>query len=126
MTINDSSSHFAERVDAVAERVNDKADGMLHSAEKAIDSRRKTAADTLASAAERLHRRADDLPGVQQATRAAHSTADRLEATADYLRTHDTRAMAGNVMDFVRKHPGKSLAVAAAVGFLAARSMRSD
>jgi ElaB/YqjD/DUF883 family membrane-anchored ribosome-binding protein len=29
-------------------------------------------------------------------------------------------------MDLVRKHPGKSLAIAAAVGFLAARSMRSD
>jgi ElaB/YqjD/DUF883 family membrane-anchored ribosome-binding protein len=124
--MNDSSSSIADRAEAAAERVSDSADGMRRSAERAFDSRRKGAADSLSSAASRLNRRADDLPGVQQASRAAHKTAERLEATAEYLRTHDSKAMAGNVMDLVRKHPGKSLAIAAAVGFLAARSMRSD
>jgi len=126
MNMNDATSTIADRAEATAEKVGDAANGMLHSAERAINSRRQGAADSLSTAAGRLHRRADDLPGVERASKLAHGTADRLESTADYLRNHDTKAMVGNVMDFVRKHPGKSLAVAVAVGFLAARSMRSD
>ena len=59
-------------------------------------------------------------------TNLAHGTADRIGATADFLRDHDTKAMVGSVKEFVRKHPGKSLAVAAVVGFLAARALRED
>jgi ElaB/YqjD/DUF883 family membrane-anchored ribosome-binding protein len=125
MTMMDTST-MTDRAEATAERMGDVANGAIRSAEQAFDSRRKGTADKFASAAERLHRRADDLPGVERAAKMAHGTADRLEATAEYLRTHDAKAMAGNVMDVVRKHPGKSLAIAVVIGFLAARSLRSD
>jgi ElaB/YqjD/DUF883 family membrane-anchored ribosome-binding protein len=47
-------------------------------------------------------------------------------SAAEFLRDHDTRAMVEGVQNYVRKNPGKSLAVAAVVGFLAARAFRDE
>ena len=126
MTANELASAMIDSASDTAEKMGDKTDGLRRSAERAVESRRKAAAEGLASAAERLHRRGDDLPGGERVTNLAHGTADRIEATADFLRDHDTKAMVGNVKEFVRKHPGKSLAVAAVIGFLAARALRED
>lgn len=56
----------------------------------------------------------------------AQGAAERVEATADYLREHDASEMVEGVQGYVRKHPGVSLAIAAVVGFLAARALRND
>jgi ElaB/YqjD/DUF883 family membrane-anchored ribosome-binding protein len=54
-----------------------------------------------------------------------HQAADGLEATADYLREHDLKAMVTDVQKLAKKYPGQSLAVAAVVGFLIGRLFRS-
>jgi len=85
-----------------------------------IDAQRGTAAVTLDQSASTLHQQADRIAGV------AHATADKLQATADYVRTQDVKAMAEDVQDLVRRYPGPALAVAAAVGFLVARGLRTQ
>jgi ElaB/YqjD/DUF883 family membrane-anchored ribosome-binding protein len=126
MTPNDMAATLTDTAKDMAERAGEKASNLRQSAEQAVESRRQAAADGLASAAEKLHERADKLPGGEKVQGLAHGTANKLEATADYLREHDTQAMVDGVMQFVRRNPGKSLAVAAVVGYMAARAMRED
>ena len=83
-----------------------------------IDAQRRPAASTLDHTASALHQQADKVAGV------AHATADRLHATADYVRTQDMKSMANDAVDLVRRYPGPALAAAAAVGFLVARVVR--
>jgi hypothetical protein len=85
-----------------------------------IDAQRGTAAVTLDRSASTLHQQADRIAGV------AHATADKLQATADYVRTQDLKVMAEDVRDLVRRYPGPALAVAATVGFLVARGLRTQ
>lgn len=56
---------------------------------------------------------------------AVHATADKIQATADYVREHDVKAMMADVGELVKRYPGQSLAAAAVVGFLVARVFRS-
>jgi hypothetical protein len=47
-----------------------------------------------------LHSGSDKLSGV------AHSAADKIQATADYVRRTDLKAMAEDVQDLVERYPG--------------------
>ena len=84
-----------------------------------IDAQRGPAAVTLEHTASALHQQADKVAGM------AHATADQLQATADYVRKHDMKAMAKNVEDLVRRYPAQALAAAAMVGFVVARVFRT-
>ncbi|MDZ4862010.1 MAG: hypothetical protein SGJ01_01080 [Gemmatimonadota bacterium] len=126
MSENEMTSATAEIIRDAEGEATTKLGDLRRTATEAVDRRRKVAADGLATAAEKLHHTADHLPGVERASEMAHGAADRIGGAADFLRDHDTRAMVDGVQQFVRKHPGKSLAVAAVVGFLAARAFRED
>lgn len=91
-----------------------------------IDESRSTAADGLDAAASALHDRADDLPGGETVRNVARATAGRLNSSAEYVRTHDTRRMMADVESFVKSNPGPALAVAAAFGFLLGRALSRD
>jgi len=84
-----------------------------------LDAQRRPAAATLDQTASALHQRADKIAGM------AHATADTLQASADYVRQNDVKAMAKDVEDLVRRYPGPALGIAAAVGFLLARVVRT-
>jgi len=84
-----------------------------------IDAQRGPAAATLDHSAAALHQQANTLASV------GHATADKLQTTADYVRTQDVKAMAKDVGQLVRRYPGPALAIAAAAGFIAARVVRS-
>lgn len=83
------------------------------------------AADALArgmdAAASALHGRAETLPGGDKIVRAAHDAADAMETAAAYVREQDLKAMMADVRQMARRHPGATLLVAAAAGFLLAR-----
>jgi ElaB/YqjD/DUF883 family membrane-anchored ribosome-binding protein len=85
---------------------------------------RHRAADTIERAAEGLHRTADRLPGGPRVTEFAHSTADRLGATATYVRDHRLRDVLSDIESFIKAHPAEALAVAAVAGFFAGRALR--
>ena len=85
-----------------------------------IDAQREPAASTLRKTATSLHDQAEKASGV------AHATADKLQATADYVRETDVKAMMDDVADLVKRYPGQALAAAAAVGFLVGRLFQSN
>lgn len=96
-----------------------------------IDESRKSTAGTLDQTAAKLHSRVDQLSGAahtaaDQISGVAHNTADKLQAAADYIRETDLKAMRNDLKDVVKRYPGPSLAAAAVLGFLVARSLRRD
>jgi ElaB/YqjD/DUF883 family membrane-anchored ribosome-binding protein len=85
-----------------------------------IDNSRQSAAGALESTASTLHASGEQLSGV------AHAAANKIQATADYVRQTDLKGMADDVTNIVKRYPGQSLAVAAVLGFLVARGFRSN
>jgi len=110
----------------MTERVNEPAtpavaavaDAGRHAVE-GIDAQRRPAAMRLDHTVSALHQQTDRVAGV------AHSAADKLRATADYVRNHDLKAMAKDVEGLVRRYPGQALLAAAVMGFLVARVVRT-
>ncbi len=91
-----------------------------------LDAKRERAAGALESGAAFLHDKAGALPGGARAAHWAHKAADKMESTAAYLREHGMRDLLADAEDLARKHPARSLAVAAVAGFLAGRALRRD
>jgi ElaB/YqjD/DUF883 family membrane-anchored ribosome-binding protein len=89
------------------------------------DENREAAARGLQTAASTLHQQADSLPVGEKLTGLAHSTADTLTSTADYVRGHDVNGMMIDLERLVKNNPGPSLLAAAAIGFLVARTFSS-
>jgi hypothetical protein len=85
-----------------------------------IDAQREPVASTLNKTATALHEQGENAASL------AHTTADKLETTANYLRQHDLKAMMGDVQDLAKKYPGQCLAAAVGVGFLLGRLLRSS
>lgn len=98
-------------------------DGALRAQELASDAFRtgRTAtADALDGAAARVSAGGDRIAD------AAHATADRLGASANYVRDNGAHAMVGDIESVIRANPGKFLIGAAVLGFLAGRAFRRD
>ena len=121
-----SSSSLAGTAARIKDQVGEKAaqakDAVVDFGRKTvenIDAQRGPAAGTLDQTASVLHEQANRVAG------AARATADRLHATADYVRNQDVKAMAKDVEDLIRRYPGPALAIAAAVGFMTARALRT-
>lgn len=114
-------------VPGMKEAISDKAEDVKmkitefgrKAADKFNDSR-ESAAGALDKTASSLQSSGDQLSG------AARSTAEKLQATANYVRHTDLKGMAEDVGDIVKRYPGSSLAVAAIVGFLVARGLRTS
>jgi ElaB/YqjD/DUF883 family membrane-anchored ribosome-binding protein len=85
-----------------------------------IDSQREPVANALNRTASALHTQGENAASV------AHSAADRLDSTADYVRQHDLSAMMTDVQDLAKRYPGQVLAVAVGVGFLIGRLFRNS
>lgn len=100
--------------------------GMGQAAAEKIDANRSTAAGGLDSAANALHQRADSLPGGESVRGAAHTAADALSSTADYVRENDVQSMLADVQKLVKNNPGPALLTAAVLGFLVARTFSRD
>ena len=116
----------ADQAKRMTERAKEKVFSAGRKAVDTINDRREPAARSLNQAAASLHETADNLPGVRRVSDLAHATADRIQATADYVRDHDVRAVMSDVEGFVRRHPGQSLAAAVVLGFLLGRMFRSN
>jgi ElaB/YqjD/DUF883 family membrane-anchored ribosome-binding protein len=99
---------------------------MARAAKQTVDDARQTAAERLGSAASAVGDRADQLPGGPKVQRFAEMAAERLSTTADYVRSHDAKRMLADVEGVVKNHPGPSLMIAAAFGFVVARALTRD
>ena len=112
--------------DDVTTQVKDTVANMGRSAADKIDANRQGAASGLESAASRLHEKADSLALGDTVSDVAHATADKLGATADYMREHDVSGMIADIERLIRKNPGPALVGAAVVGFLVGRAFSRD
>ncbi|MDP9088277.1 MAG: hypothetical protein M3O26_06030 [Pseudomonadota bacterium] len=106
-------------------QIKTKAAELSHAAASQIDSSRGTAASGIASAAASLHDHAEDLPGGERVANLAHSAADKMSSTADYIRDHDMDAMVQDVKALVKKNPGPALLGAVVLGVLLGRAFSS-
>src|SRR5690349_15743584 len=117
MTLKDQAAEAASQA-------RNRATEFARTAEAQINDKRKTAAAALDSAAGTVHRASDTLPVGDRAASFGHAAAGRMESAADYLGDHDVRDMAGDVRRFVKKHPGRSVIAAVAIGFMVGRLFR--
>lgn len=120
----DAAQSAKEKITEAATTAKDKVSDAGRQAVGKVDEKRGPAADALDSAASTLHEKAEDLPGGETVRNVAHSAAEKLESTAGYIREHDVRAMFSDVEDIVKRNPGPSLLIAAAIGFLVGRAFR--
>jgi hydroxypyruvate isomerase len=88
-----------------------------------FDEKRDAVARALDAAASSLHARVESLPGGPNVARAALSTADTMEKAADYVRDQDLKGMLSDITQIAKRHPGATLLVATALGFMAVRAM---
>lgn len=86
------------------------------------DQQRERVAIAFDKGAATLQQHRDKLPDAAQ--NAAQTAADKLQATADYLHEHNAAAMAEDVKELIRRHPGAMLGAAAFGGFLLAVMLR--
>jgi hypothetical protein len=56
----------------------------------------------------------------------AYTAADKMDATARYLRTHDAGEMMHGLEHWARRNPGAALGSAVALGFLLGYSLQKD
>lgn len=124
--MSDTAQNVKDRVTDAAATARQKVSDAGRQATDKIDEKRGPAADALESAASSIHQKAEELPGGETVRSVAHSAADKLETTAGYIREHDVRAMLSDVEDIVKRNPGPSLLIAAAIGFLIGRAFRED
>jgi len=117
-----SASHVGRAAGATlggAAEVKDQVSEAASRAKSKFEGVRKPVADKLNDAADKVREHADRLSG------AAGNAADRLEASADYIKSRDARRMAQDLVSVIKKHPAQSLVIAGVVGFLIARAFRS-
>jgi ElaB/YqjD/DUF883 family membrane-anchored ribosome-binding protein len=125
-SLSDTAQSVKDKVADAASTAKQKVSDAGRQATDKIDEKRGPAADTLESAAATIHEKAEDLPGGETVKGVAHSAAEKLEATAGYIREHDVRAMLSDVEEIVKRNPGPSLLIAVAIGFLIGRAFRED
>jgi ElaB/YqjD/DUF883 family membrane-anchored ribosome-binding protein len=117
---------ITDKASDIASQVKDKAADLGRSAKDKIDENRVNAASGLENAASSLHQNAERLPGGEKVTHLAHSAADTLSSTADYVRQNDVNSMMADVEQLVKKNPGPSLVAAAFIGFLVGRAFSNN
>jgi ElaB/YqjD/DUF883 family membrane-anchored ribosome-binding protein len=105
-TIADKASDAKESLNEFRRRAADK-----------LDESRESTARVLEKTSTSLH------SGTDQFSDAGHYAADRLQATADYVRETDLESIFEDVQNFVRRYPTQALAGAAILGFLVARGL---
>ena len=118
-----AAGEMAQRARNAAASMTDAAG---NAAAAALSESRSTTADGLDTAASAIHERAEELPGGDTVRNFARATANRLNTSADYVRSHDAKRMMADVETFVKSNPGAALVAAAAFGVLLGRALSRD
>jgi ElaB/YqjD/DUF883 family membrane-anchored ribosome-binding protein len=108
----------ASQAKAKAADLANKASEYGRSALNKVDEKRTTAASALDSTASGLR------SSGERVTHWGGAAAEKIENTARYLREHDTRRMASDLESTVRRNPGPSILIAAALGFFLGSALR--
>ena len=115
-----------EKVTSAASQVKDSVADFGRAAVNKIERSREPAAKSLDNAASGLHDKAEGLKqSGEKAGSFAHSAADKLSSTAEYVRSNDVKSMFTDLEHVVRRNPGPSLLLAAIGGFFVGRALKS-
>lgn len=101
----------------------DAAPSMTDAAKNTIDNSQLAAAHTLDSTAAATHDMTQDQPDRQSVPHVAHAAADRLGNGGDQMRTRDAKRIVADAENFIKHNPAPALLVAAAFGFIVARTL---
>jgi ElaB/YqjD/DUF883 family membrane-anchored ribosome-binding protein len=123
---SDVISNAGEKLSDAASQAKNKVADLGRTAADKIDQNRSAAAGGLEGAASTLHEKADSLPGGDKVSTLAHTAADKLNATAEYVRENDVNSMMADVERLVKNNPGPALLSAAVVGFLVGRAFTNN
>jgi ElaB/YqjD/DUF883 family membrane-anchored ribosome-binding protein len=121
-----TGSSVTEKVSDAASQVKDKVSDLGRTAADKINENRGAAASGLEKAASTVHEKAASLPGGEKVAELAHTTADKLASTAEYVRDHDVNSMMADVERLVKNSPGPALLIAGVIGFLVGRAFTSN
>ncbi|HEX7051031.1 MAG TPA: hypothetical protein VF188_12560 [Longimicrobiales bacterium] len=116
-----------EQAGEVKERAEEMGGRMKERAGEFIETRKSRMAGRIDRVGERLERKARSMSrkgGLNRpASRILHKAGDTLEDGAEYLRTHDLRAMGSDISGGIRRHPMLSVGAAFGAGLLVGRAM---
>jgi ElaB/YqjD/DUF883 family membrane-anchored ribosome-binding protein len=111
------------------------ANGVLHDSRLSAAAALETAAKNLRAGADTVSRAGHDAvdtvsrvghDAADSVSRVGHDAADKVKSGAKVVRTYGARQLMTDFENIVKTHPGKSIAAAVVVGFLAARALRND
>lgn len=119
---SDLPTQVTDKLGDAASAAKNTATNVGRTAVAKADENRDAAAQGLQSAASTLHDAADSLPGGPRVAGLAHTAADSLGSTADYVREHDVTSMMNDLEKMVKNYPGQSMLAAAVIGFLVGRT----
>ena len=119
-----TTARMRQQIGDKVDDAKEKAADLGRKAVSRVDAQREPAAGALDRTADTLHEQTDRWANT--AAGAAHATADKIQNVADYVRSHDARAMVDDAGELVRRYPAQTLVAAAAVGFLVGRAFRSN
>jgi ElaB/YqjD/DUF883 family membrane-anchored ribosome-binding protein len=125
-TISDAASRVSDKISDAASAAKTAVSDFGRTAANTADENRAAAARGLQSAASTLHQKADSFGGGQTVAGLAHSAADTLSSTANYVKEHNMSRMMVDLERLVKNNPGQSLLAAAAIGFLVGRAFSSS
>lgn len=123
--MNPAQSRTADNIAEKASDAKNAVAGMARGAMDTLNAGRSGAAKGLEAVASGLQEHADVLPGGESVREFARKGADHVTETADYVRGTDLRAMMADVESVVKKNPGPALLIAAGLGFVIGRAVRS-
>jgi ElaB/YqjD/DUF883 family membrane-anchored ribosome-binding protein len=118
--VEGNGSRAAEAAAGGLGKMKDQLSGAADAASGKFDNARQSAADKLHGAADTVRQGADAVAS------ATHSAADRLASSADYLESHDARRMLSDLIEVVKKYPGRSIVIATVIGFMISRAFRGS
>ena len=113
----------AKLADATSHVKNTAAD-FGRSAVENLDRNMKSAAGALENTASAIRSKLSPEGG--RMTGAAHTAVEKLDATAQYLRTHNTQDLMTGLESWTGRNPGAALGGALAIGFLIGMSLNRD
>jgi hypothetical protein len=122
---SDVSSKTREAVVDAATAATDKVQAAAHAAVDTVNQNRGAAARVLATTASTIHDGATRLPKGELVSRLATATADQIDATANYVRERSVEEMMADLKLLIRRRPGASMLIAAALGVIVGRGMRN-
>src|SRR2546423_14806509 len=119
-----TATRVRQQISSSVNEAKEKAADLGRKAADRVDAQREPAAGALEKTADKLHEQGDRWAST--AAGAAHATADKIQNVAEYVRSHDSKAIVNDAGELVRRYPAQSLASAAAIGFLVGRAFRSS